>query len=140
MPLDTAEGLANLARDPARNVEILYWLSQLQDTYTPDLARQPDAWTVTIKVNDSGDDRFLFGGPANVAFDARGYAWVANNVKQGTPDSARVIMALKPNGMPADGGPGLPTSPVAGGGILGVGWGITVDPFENVWIGNFGWG
>src|SRR5690606_33766071 len=99
-----------------------------------------DAWTIAIKVNKSGDDSVLFGGPGNVAFDSRGYAWLTNNVVQGTPLSATTIMVLKPNGHPADGGLGLPTSPINGGGILGSGWGICVDPFQTVWVGNFGWG
>ncbi len=140
VPRNMAVALANLARNPGQNVQLIYLLSFLQRSYSPALLRVPDAWTVTVKVNDSGDDNFLFGGPSNVAFDSRGYAWVANNVVQGTPVSANHIMVLQPNGKPADGGLGLPTSPVKGGGILGVGWGIAVDPLGTVWIGNFGWG
>lgn len=49
-------------------------------------------------------------------------------------------MVLKPDGTPSDGSDGRPVSPVTGGGILGVGWGITVDRTDTVWIGNFGWG
>lgn len=140
LPPNTAVALANLARDPGQQVGLLYLLSRFGRSYSPVLAHKPDAWTITVKVNDSGDDRFLFGGPANVAFDSLGYAWIANNTVQGTPNSAERIMVLKPNGKPADGGPGLPTSPIRGGGILGVGWGITVDPLDQVWTGNFGWG
>ncbi|TWT49971.1 Virginiamycin B lyase [Thalassoglobus neptunius] len=139
-PRNTVVALANLARDPSWNSSYIYWLTKVKRVYTPVLHQEPDAWVVTVKVNDSGDDAFLFGGPANVAFDSRGYVWVANNVVQGTPNSARNIMVLKPNGKPADGGPGLPTSPISGGGILGVGWGITVTPDDHVWVGNFGWG
>jgi hypothetical protein len=139
-PQDTAQALANLARDPGRNVTPIYLLSQLSDRYQPALARMPDAWTVTVKVNDSGDDAMLFGGPANIVFDANGYAWVANNVVQGTTQSAKSIMVLKPNGQPADGTDGTPTSPITGGGLLGVGLGIDIDPHGAVWVGNFGWG
>lgn len=139
-PQDTAVAMANLARDPGRHARLIYLLSRFQDVYSPALVRRPDGWTVTVKVNDSGDDNFLFGGPANVAFDSRGYAWVTNNVVQGTPNSSRRIMVLQPNGKPAVGGPGLPTSPLTGGGILGTAWGVTVDRDDNAWFGNFGWG
>jgi hypothetical protein len=97
---------------------------------------------VTVKVNDSGSDasELLFGGPGNLAFDDRGYAWVTNNVIQGQTISSHAVMALKPNGKPADGRNGTPRSPLTGGGILGTGFGVTIDPFGSVWFGNFGWG
>ncbi|MEW4488563.1 hypothetical protein AB1L42_10805 [Thalassoglobus sp. JC818] len=139
-PRNTVVALANLARDPSWNASLIYWLTKAKRVYTPVLHREPDSWVVTVKVNDSGDDAFLLGGPANVAFDSRGYVWVANNVVQGTPNSARNIMVLQPNGKPAKGGDGLPGSPITGGGILGVGWGITIGPDDHVWVGNFGWG
>ena len=141
-PHNTAEALANLARDPGQNVDGIFALTMLTDAYDPPLVTAPDAWTVTIKVNDSGSaepDR-LFGGPGNLAFDERGYAWVTNNVVQGTTDSSHFVMALKPNGKPADGRNGTPRSPLTSGGILGTGFGVTVDPRGSVWFGNFGWG
>jgi hypothetical protein len=142
LPRNTAEALANLARNPGQNVERIFVLTQFSDLYSPPLVTMPDAWTVTVKVNDSGSDdiELLFGGPGNLAFDARGYAWVTNNVVQGTPDSSRTMMVLKPNGKPADGTNGTAVSPVTGGGLLGGGFGITIDPQGSVWEGNFGWG
>lgn len=139
-PSNTAQALANLARYPARNVGLIYHLSTLQHSYLPSLVRVPDAWTVTVKVNDSGNDRFLFGGPGNLVFDSKGYAWITNNVRQGKTTSSRVLMVLQPNGLPSDGRDGTPISPVAGGGILGAGFGITIAPTGSVWLGNFGWG
>jgi len=112
---NTAEALANLAHDPGQNVvEPIYALTQLSDLCDPPLTSMPDAWTVTVKVNDSGDDAVLFGGPGNLAFDSRGYAWLTNNVVQGTPNSSYFVMALKPNGEPADGTNATPTSPFMG--------------------------
>src|SRR3954469_18589878 len=55
-PHNTAEALGNLARDPGRNVDGIYALSLLSHLYRPRLIRMPDAWTVTVKVNDSGSD------------------------------------------------------------------------------------
>ena len=81
-PQDTAEALANLARDPARNVTPISQLAKLYSSYAPALITVPDAWTVTVKVNDSGDDSNLIAGLGNLAFDADGYAWITNNVTQ----------------------------------------------------------
>jgi hypothetical protein len=139
-PHNTAEALANLARDPGQNVDGIYALTLLSDLYSPALVEIPDAWTVAVKVNDSGDDSILIGGPGNLAFDDRGYAWVTNNVIQGQTISSHFVLAFKPNGKPADGGNGTPRSPLTGGGILGTGFGVMVDPFGSVWFGNFGWG
>jgi len=139
-PHSTAEALANLAREPGQNVDGIYALTLLSDLYTPSLITMPDAWTVTIKFNDSGDDTMLIGGPGNLAFDKRGYAWVTNNTVQGTPNSSNFNLVFKPNGQPADGRNGTPRSPLLGGGILGAGYGVTIDPHGHVWFGNFGWG
>jgi hypothetical protein len=141
-PHNTSEALANLARDPGRNVDGIYALSLLSRVYAPRLVRMPDAWTVTVKVNDSGSDHShrLISGPGNLAFDRRGYAWVSNNTIQGTPNSGRFNLVFKPNGKPADGTDGTPGSPLTGGGLLGGGFGVTIDPLGSVWFGNFGWG
>lgn len=143
-PLNTFQALANITLNPANNVADLYTQSKAVELYTPALERQPDAWTLAVKVNVAGFDQsgtpIPFGGPANLVFDQNGYAWVANNVFQGTPNSGNYIVVLKPNGMPADGLDGMPKSPVTGGGILGPGFGIDIDRKGNIWVGNFGWG
>ena len=139
-PCNTAEALANLARDPGQNVDGIYALTLLSDLYAPPLDTMPDAWTVTVKVHDSGNDNRLISGPGNLAFDRRGYAWVTNNTFQGTPYSGDFNLVFKPNGQPADGRNGTPLSPLIGGGLLGGGYGVTIDPCGSVWFGNFGWG
>jgi sugar lactone lactonase YvrE len=138
--VDTFQALVNIARHPANNVVGIYTQTKTMEIYLPSLERVPDAWTLAVKVNDSGSDEMLFGGPANIVFDRNGYAWVTNNVVQGTPDSARCIMVLKPNGKPATGENGTPKSPIIGGGLLGTGFGIDIDTRGSVWVGNFGWG
>ena len=139
-PFDTFQALVNIARYPGNNVADIYTQAKRVEIYTPSLARAPDAWTLAVKVNDSGDDAYLFGGPGNIVFDRNGYAWVTNNVVQGTPYSAECIMVLQPNGKPSDGSNGTPRSPVFGGGLLGTGFGIDIDSRGYVWVGNFGWG
>lgn len=139
-PANTAAALANLARNPQRNVEAIFKLTTKQSWYYPSLTRAPDAWTIAVKVNDSGDDANLFGGPARLVFDKNGYAWVTNNVVQGTRNSSRTLMVLQPNGKPSNGANDTPVSPLTSGGILGGAFGITIDPHGSVWEGNFGWG
>jgi len=140
VPPDTAFALANLARDPARDPDLIYFLSSLRNGYAPGLSQAPNQWTVTVKLHDTGRPDIPFGGAANVAWDSYGYAWVANNVTQGTPNSTKYNVVLRPDGKPADGSGGEPVSPFDTGGLLGVGWGVSVDQEDNVWFGNFGWG
>jgi hypothetical protein len=139
-PPTTLQALANLAASPAKNVARIRELAQLRRLYTPALGRTPDAWTIAVKVNDSGDDAYPFGGPGNLAFDRHGYAWVTNNVVQGGTTSTTSAIVLRPNGKPADGRDHRPTSPLVGGGLLGTGFGVTVGAGGEAWFGNYGWG
>lgn len=147
-PTSTFQALVNIARYPANNVADIYTQSQALEAYSPPLESKPDAWTLAVKVNDTGLDKFLFAGPGNIAFDNRGYAWISNNVIQGTPNSSRFAVVLKPNGKPADGTPAtpsegpasLPKSPLFGGGLVGGGFGVAIDKHGLIWFGNFGWG
>jgi hypothetical protein len=100
--------MANLTGNPWQNVDAIYALTRLSNSYEPALERMPDAWTVTVKVNDTGDDGHLFAGLGNLVFDSRGYAWITNNVNQGTPKSSQFMVVLQPNGKPSDGTNGTP--------------------------------
>jgi hypothetical protein len=140
-PADTIQALVSLARNPAVNVTEIFAQSQVVDLYQPALETAPDAWTLTVKVNETGSDAFPFGGTANTVFDDRGYAWVNNNTIQGTSRSTMTVIVLKPDGSPADGSDGTPTSPLRGGGVLGAGFGISRNPVDgSIWVGDFGWG
>ena len=63
-----AEALANIARDPGQSVEAIFSLTQVYELYLPTLESIPDAWTVTVKVNDTGGDSILFGGLREYGF------------------------------------------------------------------------
>ena len=139
-PTDTVSAMVNIARNPAHNVNALYLQSQKTVAYAPGLESAPDAWTLCVKVNDTGDDSRLFAGPANTVFDDNGYAWITNNFVQGTPNSGDFAVVLKPNGQPADGLNGTPRSPLVGGGIIGGGYGLDIDTRGHVWLSNYGWG
>lgn len=154
-PTDTLQAIVNIALNPATNVSDIYNLGGVVTSYTPALTanqgpnssapfQRLDAWTMAIKVNNTGSSSCPFGGPANVAFDVNGYAWINNNVIQGTPNSTNCLVVLKPNGQPANGvangATSTPTSPVTGGGILGSGFGVAIDKLGYIWSGSFGWG
>lgn len=140
LPPNFLQGISNIARYPQQNVTRLYTMANRMSVYSPLLSISPDAWTIVVKVNDTGDDKYLFGGPGNIAFDDNGYAWITNNVVQGTPNSSRFSVVLKPNGQPADGKQGTPKSPLLKGGLLGGGYGVGIARNGKVWYGNFGWG
>lgn len=139
-PHDTFQALLDIARYPAHNVAGIYNQSKAVELYTPSLENPPDAWTLAVKVNNSGNDDFPFGGPGNLVFDDRGYAWVTNNTIQGTTVSTDHSIVLKPDGSPSDGTNGTPLSPITGGGLLGPGFGVCKDRHGLIWMGNFGWG
>lgn len=140
VPGNTFQALINIARYPTNNIAGIYTLSQSEGIYGPALQNEPDAWTLAVKFNHTGSLERMFGGPANVAFDQRGYGWITNNVVQGTPNSGDFAVVLKPNGKPADGMDGTPTSPLLGGGIYGGGFGVMVGADQHCWLSNFGWG
>ena len=157
-PATTLQAMVSVARHPAANVRALFQLGSTTTSFTPFLRAdqgpdasnkqmQLDAFTLAIKVNATGTvDRTTgqelcpFGGVANVAFDPNGYAWITNNVVQGTPNATNCIVVLKPDGSPADGVGPSPRSPVFGGGVVGQAFGVGFDPSGTVWSGNFGWG
>lgn len=152
LPTNTFQAITNIARNPGANVAALFAMGNTIHAFTPyllstqgpgatDLTQKLDAWTLAVKFNNTGSALYPWGGPANPVFDKNGYAWIGNNVIQGTGNSTNCIVVLKPNGQPSDGKNGTPVSPICNtGGILGSGYGITMDPTGNLWEGNFGWG
>ncbi len=150
-PTTTLQSIQNIARDPGGNVTALFALAEtvkafapaltaLQGPASPDPLQKLDAFTLAVKFNASGSASCPFGGPAKIAFDRNGYAWINVNVVQGQPTSASCMIVLKPDGRPADGVGGSVRSPVTGGGLKGAGFGIGIDTGGRVWVGNFGWG
>ena len=82
------------------------------------------------------DGNFIVNGPGNFAIDAEGTLFVANNYAPGAREenvcAAQNLLRFTPYGT------FFPGSPYTGGGVSGVGYGITSDPHANVWTGNFG--
>lgn len=152
LPTTTLQAISNIAHNPGANLSALFALGNTIYAYSPyllstqgpsavDLTQRLDGWTLAVKFNNTGSSLYPWAGPANPVFDANGYAWIGNNVIQGTGNSTNCIVVLKPNGQPSDGSNGTPVSPICNtGGILGSGYGMTMDPMGNIWEGNFGWG
>jgi len=151
-PETTLQAISNIALNPGANLGNLFALGNKVLAYSPyllaihgpdssDVEQSLDSWTLSVKFNNTGSSVYPWAGPAYPVFDKAGYVWIGNNVIQGTGNSTNCIVVLKPNGQPSDGKNGTPISPICNtGGLLGSGYGLTIDPSGNVWEGNFGWG
>jgi len=133
-PKNTLQAMLNIAHYPGRNVRPLYRLSKLSDTYGPVLPKAVKTWTIAL-VYDGGGGQI--DGPGNMVFDSDGTVWIGNNYDyQKSPHTpacgGETLIRLTPTGE------NYPGAPYTGGGIYGVGFGIVMDPEENVWTGNFG--
>ena len=135
---DTLEATTNLARYPWHNTEALFELSQRTPArFRPALPRhrEPDAWTLALRF-EGGGTRGL-DGPGNFAIDAKGGIWVGNNYEYSRESTkpicfGRSLFRFTPTGRY------YPGSPYESGGTSGVGFGISIDGREHVWVGNFG--
>jgi sugar lactone lactonase YvrE len=131
-PEDTFQAIANMATTPWRNPVPLFDLVGV-DIYQPDLDdTPPSAWVLALKF--LGDPR-PFAGPGNIAVDRNGQLWVGNNYvhEEGfiLPDCAGdLLYEMDPT-------TGL-VNTYTGGGVDGVGFGITIAPNDDIWVGNFG--
>jgi sugar lactone lactonase YvrE len=101
--------------------------------FTPARTTAPAGWYLALKFWGDGK---AFGGPGNIAFDSQGRVWantnatVSTNPRQVCP--GKYVYRLDPyaKGQPLD---------RFGGGVLdGSGFGIALDPREQVWLTNFG--
>ena len=139
------EALLNLAQNPFEKARKIYKLVKGEkQIFKPSLAtielrknqqRVPSHWSLSIKVNNSGAQNFLISGPGYIDFDKNDRVWVSNNTRQGTPNSSTFCVVLNSDGSPTE------FSPVFGGGMLGGGFGITVNnEKDKIYIGNYGWG
>ncbi|NQW46421.1 MAG: hypothetical protein HQ464_01495, partial [Planctomycetes bacterium] len=137
-PDNVFEAFAEINRHPDAKVADIYGMTRYSATYSNGLFQAPDAFTLTVVVNNSGSRKNMIGGPGQLVFDDSGTAWVTNNTIANTPNSSKFITVLQPNGAPSKSGP---KSPLFGGGTLGGGFGITIDPTNgNIWSTNYGWG
>ena len=145
-PTSTLQALANIVKFPAYpgypadTDDPLFLLSKVHPIYQPALPHRPTNWLLFLKITggfykDQSSSN-LMNGPGNFAIDAKGFVWVNDNaVPQARDDFAcagQTLMKFYPWGE------NFPGSPYSGGGLSGAGYGITLDPSGNVWVGNFG--
>jgi hypothetical protein len=119
VPTDTATAAINIAHNPGANVTALYGLASTA-VFTPTLTVAPNDWTVGLSFTGGG-----LNGPAGVAIDGYGDAWIANG-------SGNSVIELSHLGGVLSG-----TGGYAAGGINGPA-GIAIDESGNVWIANAG--
>lgn len=138
-PTNTLEAAVNIAHFPWQNVQDILTQSQQQSLYSPALApdAEIDAWTLAISHEGNGHE---LDGPGVIVFDKDGNAWVNNNYVFGsepTDPEGNIcgddhLLKFTPTGEDFLG------APYKGGGLYGAGFGLTLDPTGDVWIGNFG--
>lgn len=134
-PANTFEALTGIARNPGAAAGDLFGLSTFSTApYAPALERPPSAWTIALRFD--GDGRSI-DGPGNFAIDHEGYVWVSTNYEY-NPDASvptcasNILVKFTPTGEY------VPGSPYPGGGLSGAGYGIDIDPYGDIWVGNFG--
>ena len=139
-----------LATRPFTEASEIYALTEpLQEVFSPSLTSlelpsavspAPDQWSLTIKRNDSGAKNFMIAGVGYGVFDKNDRIWLTNNFRQGTDKSSTFCVILEPDGSPAKFSPDK-QSPLFGGGLLGAGFGVAVNPDgDRIAFGNYGWG
>jgi len=132
-PTSTFAALVDVNRDPSHNAADLFAYAPVLP-YTPPRAAAPDAWTLALRFVGDGTS---MDGPGNMAVDTDGNVWVTNNY-QYAPDAttpvcgATTLLAFTPTGEYLQG------SPFTGGGLSGAGFGIDIDPYGDIWVGNYG--
>ncbi len=136
------QAVANMTKYPSHNLDELFDLSLENVVYTPSLAsdEKPTSWLLFLKFTGGFYSAYasdnLMSGPGNVAFDKHGFAWINDNYVPAADLELSCaglrLMKFYPWGESFD------DSPYFGGGLSGAGFGITLDPRGNIWVGNFG--
>ncbi len=139
-PQNVLMAVANIAKFPWLNPEILYALSLQRRIYSPARTLPPDAWALFLKFTGTRSSEQtsndLMNGPGAFAIDKQGFIWVNDNfVPQSRFDVACAGLRLLKF---YPWGENFPGSPYYGGGLSGAGFGITLAPNGHVWVGNFG--
>jgi len=145
-PPNVLQAIANIVKNPSypgypsNAQDPVFLLSQLRPIYQPALAQRPTSWLLFLKITggfySAQDFSNLLHGPGHSAIDALGFVWLNENYEPAPPThftcAGRRLIKFYPWGEP------VPGTPYIGGGLEGAGWGITLDPNGNIWVGNFG--
>jgi sugar lactone lactonase YvrE len=128
-PVDTAQAIVDLARNPTLSPVGLYALARTANVYQPALDAPPTAWILVLLYTDT--DLYASG---RIAIDAKGNVWSSTNWQPGTKKPSETISVLDPVGAPTLGGP------IGGGGMKGGDWGAAIGPDGAVWMSSAGGG
>jgi hypothetical protein len=140
------QAMANIVKSPsypgypADADDPVFLLSEVAPSNQPALMRRPTSWLLFLKITggfySAQDDTNLMSGPGNFAIDKKGFVWVNTNYVPEPPHhfscAGLRLIEFYPWGEP------VPGTPFLGGGLSGAGYGITLDPNGNVWVGDFG--
>jgi len=139
VPTDTLAAAEAIARYPAYQPERMFALLdvfyptpplRLRPTpYLPYLSFAPSAWLLPLKYTGGG-----YSGGGKLMFDSQGNAWIANNFTVGAQNqdhfSSGSLSKFAPDGKALS--PAI--TGFTGGGLLGPGFGLTLDAHDDVWI------
>ncbi len=143
VPTDTLMALEMIAQnpwhEPAKVFELLvafYPVPQgkfLRPTpFQPYLSFPPSAWVLPLKFTGGG-----MCAPGKLMIDGQGNCWAADNFLVGAQNQSILwsgnLTKLAPNGRPLS----PMTSGFTGGGLMGPGFGLTLDAADNVWVSSF---
>jgi sugar lactone lactonase YvrE len=132
-PTTTFQALVDINRNPSHHAAELFAFAPTTP-YSPSATEPPDAWTLALRFFGDGHS---VDGPGNLVVDAHGNVWVTNNYEY-APDAqtpvcgGKALLAFSPAGQ------ALAGTPYTGGGLDGAGFGIDIDPFGDIWAGNYG--
>ncbi|MFB7505288.1 hypothetical protein [Streptomyces broussonetiae] len=125
-PGDTAQAVANLARNPKLATSKLYALAGQAHTYSPALTAAPAAWVLALHYTAP-----KVYAPGRIAVDAKGNIWAANNWLPGTRNPSPYVTVQDPVGNP------IFNSPISGGGMKAGAWGLAIDHQGFVWVPSY---
>jgi hypothetical protein len=100
--------------------------------FQPYLNFPPSAWVMPLKFTGGG-----LSAPGKLMIDGQGNCWAADNFLVGAQNQSILwsgnLTKLAPNGLPLS----PMTSGFSGGGLMGPGFGLTLDAQDNVWVSSF---
>ena len=142
-PSDTLAAAEAIARNPAHQADKVFALldtfypvpmgKKMRATpYMPYLTFAPSAWVFPLKFAGGG-----VSGGGKLMFDSQGNVWVGNNFVVGAQNQSILwngnLSKFAPNGKPLS----PITTGFSGGGLSGVGFGLTIDAQDNVWASGY---
>lgn len=142
-PANVLQALSNIVKYPSYpgypsdSDDPVFLLSLLHPIYQPVREHRPTNWLLFLKITggfySQQDSDNLMNGPGIFAITKDGSAWIDDNYIPQPPGhfacAGTRVLKFDPSGN---------GSAFFGGGLSGAGWGVTLDPDDNLWVANFG--